>query len=71
MNICELNALASNLDNKDDKVNFMTLIDELERLNGAIRLGNDMLATINESVNELREDRNRIANELTTYFKKK
>ena len=71
MNICELNALASNLNDDDEKVSFMTLIDELDRLNGAIRLGNVMLQTISDSVNELRKDRDRIAKDLNSYFEEK
>ena len=71
MNLFELNALASNLDDRDEKVNFMALVDELERLNDALKLKNAMLQTIADSVNELREDRDRIAKDLNSYFEKK
>ena len=71
MNINELTALAFNLDGKDEKASFMALVDELARLNGAIELGNGMIEVLVGSVNELKEDRDRIAKDLNSYFSSK
>lgn len=71
MDVNELNALASNLSNKDEKVSFMTLLDELEDLNKTIELGNELVDLFVAGVNELKEERDRIAKDLNSYFEEK
>ena len=71
MDANELNALASNLANKDEKVSFMTLLDELENLNKTIELGNVLIDVFVGAVNELKEERDRIAKDLNSYFEEK
>ncbi len=71
MDANELNALASNLTNKDEKVSFMTLLDELENLNKTIELGNVLIDVFVGAVNELKDERDRITKDLNSYFEEK
>ena len=71
MDVNELNALASNLNDKDEKASFMTLLDELEDLNKTIELGNALIDLFVGGVNELKEERDKIANTLSSYFEEK
>ena len=71
MDVNELNALASNLNDKDEKVSFITLLEELEDLNKTIELGNALIDLFVGGVNELKEERDNIAKTLSSYFEEK
>ena len=71
MNVNELNALASNLNDKDEKASFITLLEELEDLNKTIELGNALIDLFVGGVNELKEERDKIAKTLSSYFEEK
>ena len=71
MDVNELNALASNLNDKDEKVSFITLLEELEDLNNTIDLGNALIDLFVGGVNELKEERDKIAKTLSSYFEEK
>nr|DAE25250.1 MAG TPA: hypothetical protein [Siphoviridae sp. ctWWc42] len=71
MDANELNALASNLNDKDEKVSFITLLEELENLNKTIELGNVLIDVFVGGVNELKEERDKIAKTLSSYFEDK
>ena len=71
MNVNELNALASNLKDKDEKVSFNTLLDELEDLNKTIELGNALIDLFVGGVNDLKKERDKIAKTLSSYFEEK
>ena len=71
MDVNELNALASNLNDKDEKISFITLLEELEDLNKTIELGNALIALFVGGVNELKEERDKIAKTLSSYFEEK
>ena len=71
MNVNELNSLASNLNDKDEKVSFITLLEELEDLNNTIELGNALIDLFVGGVNELKEERDKIAKTLSSYFEEK
>ena len=71
MDVNELNALASNLNDKDEKASFITLLEELEDLNNTIDLGNALIDLFVGGVNELKEERDKIAKTLSSYFEEK
>lgn len=71
MDVNELNALASNLNDKDEKVSFITLLEELEDLNNTIELGNALIDLFVGGVNDLKEERDKIAKTLSSYFEEK
>ena len=71
MDVNELNTLASNLNDKDEKVSFITLLEELEDLNNTIDLGNALIDLFVGGVNELKEERDKIAKTLSSYFEEK
>ena len=71
MDVNELNALASNLNDKDEKISFIKLLEELEDLNKTIELGNALIDLFVGGVNELKEERDKIAKTLSSYFEEK
>ena len=71
MNINELNALASNLCDNDSKSSFITLSEELDDLNRTIEFTTMLVDWFIDELNELKEDRDRIAKDLNSYFEEK